>query len=48
MISAGDNFQAYKERGMVDNIYSVSGPFITVRLKLTEEMFGTKSSDSSF
>jgi hypothetical protein len=40
MLSAGYNFQAYRERDLVENVYSVAGPYITVRLKFTEELFG--------
>ncbi len=40
MLSAGYNFQAYRERDLVENVYAVAGPYVTVRLKLTEELFG--------
>jgi len=40
MLSAGYNFQAYRERDLVENVYSVAGPYVTVRLKFTEELFG--------
>ncbi len=40
MLSAGYNFQAYRERDLVENVYSTEGPYVTVRLKFTEDMFG--------
>ena len=40
MLSMGYNFQAYRERDLVENVYAVAGPYVTVRLKLTEELFG--------
>jgi hypothetical protein len=40
MISVGYNFRGYKDRDLVEYIYSVSGPYITLRLKFTEELFG--------
>jgi hypothetical protein len=40
MLSAGYNFQAYRERDLVENVYSTQGPYVTVRMKFTEELFG--------
>jgi hypothetical protein len=41
MLSAGYNFQAYRERDLVENVYALAGPYITVRMKFTEELFGS-------
>lgn len=43
MIAFGYNFQGYKDRDLVDYIYSVAGPYVTVRMKFTEELFGLNS-----
>jgi hypothetical protein len=40
MIATGYNFEAYKERDLVEPVYSVAGPYVTLRLKLTEETVG--------
>lgn len=40
MISVGYNFQAYKARDLVEDIYSVRGPYVTARFKFTERLFG--------
>jgi len=40
MLSAGYNFQAYRERDLVENVYSAEGPYVTLRVKFTEELFG--------
>ena len=42
MIAVGYNFQTYRERDLVDNSCSVAGPYVTLRLKFTEEFFGVK------
>ncbi len=45
IVAVGYNFQAYKDRDLVDNIYSVAGPYVTLRMKFTEEIFGGKNTD---
>lgn len=40
MVVAGYNFRGYAERDLVDPVYSTQGPFITMRMKFTEELFG--------
>jgi hypothetical protein len=40
MVAAGYNFQAYKARDLVDYVYSAGGPYVTLRLKLTEDDLG--------
>jgi hypothetical protein len=40
MLSVGYNFQGYKDRDLVAYIYSVRGPYITMRIKFTEQTFG--------
>jgi hypothetical protein len=40
IIAFGYNFQAYKDRDLVEYIYSAKGPYVTLRLKFTEELFG--------
>ena len=44
IIAVGYNFQAYKDRDLVDYIYSVAGPYVTFRLKFTEDIFGLDKS----
>ena len=39
-VIAGYNFQGYAERDLVDPVYSAKGPYVTMRLKFTEELFG--------
>jgi hypothetical protein len=39
-VIAGYNFQGYAERDLVDPVYSVQGPYMTMRLKFTEELLG--------
>lgn len=46
MLSLGYNFQAYKDRDLVEYIYSVAGPYVTIRMKFTEELFGLGSRQS--
>ncbi|MBI5473181.1 MAG: hypothetical protein HY961_12630 [Ignavibacteriae bacterium] len=43
MLSFGYNFQGYKDRDLIDYVYSVSGPYVTLRMKFTEELFGLDS-----
>ncbi len=45
IIALGYNFQAYKDRDLVEYIYSVAGPYVTIRLKFTEELFGLEDKD---
>jgi hypothetical protein len=45
MLSIGYNFQAYSDRDLVENIYSVAGPYITLRWKFTESLFGIGEED---
>jgi hypothetical protein len=40
MIAVGYNFQGYKDRDLVEYLYSAAGPYVTLRLKFTEELFG--------
>jgi len=40
MVSFGYNFQAYRDRDLVEAAYSVRGPYVTLRMKFTEELFG--------
>jgi hypothetical protein len=40
MLSVGYNIQAYSDRDLVENIYSVVGPYVTLRWKFTESFFG--------
>jgi hypothetical protein len=47
MVSLGYNFQAYKDRDLVEYIYSVAGPYVTLRMKFTEELFGLGSRPSA-
>lgn len=44
IVAVGYNFQAYKDRDLVDYIYSVAGPYVTIRMKFTEETFGLETS----
>ncbi|HVZ38986.1 MAG TPA: hypothetical protein VHI13_06895 [Candidatus Kapabacteria bacterium] len=40
MLVGGYSFQGYTERDLVDYVYSAKGPYITVRAKFTEGLFG--------
>lgn len=40
MIAFGYNFQGYKDRDLVEYIYSAAGPYVTVRVKFTEDLLG--------
>ncbi len=40
MIAVGYNFQGYKDRDLTDYIYSTQGPYVTLRMKFTEDLFG--------
>jgi hypothetical protein len=40
MVVAGYNFQGYGERDLVDPVYAVRGPYVTMRMKFTEGLFG--------
>jgi hypothetical protein len=40
MVAVGYNFQAYKDRDLVDDVFSARGPYVTLRLKLTEDALG--------
>jgi hypothetical protein len=40
MLVGGYNFEGYAERDLIDNVYSAAGPYVTVRAKFTERLFG--------
>jgi hypothetical protein len=40
LVAVGYNFQAYKDRELHEYVYSASGPYVTLRVKLTEEDLG--------
>lgn len=43
MVCLGYNFQAYQASDLANDMYSVAGPYVTLRLKFTEELFGIDS-----
>lgn len=40
MLVGGYNFQGYSERDLVDYTYTSRGPYVTIRAKFTEHLFG--------
>jgi hypothetical protein len=40
MLALGYNFRAYRDRDLVEDIYSAAGPYLTIRWKFTESLFG--------
>ena len=45
MVAVGYNFQAYQDRDLIDYVYSARGPYVTLRLKFTEDDLGIGSID---
>jgi len=40
MVAVGYNFQALRDQDLVEHVYSAIGPYVTLRLKLTEDALG--------
>ncbi len=45
MFCFGYNFQAYRDQDLVGYVYSVKGPYVTIRLKFTEDLLGAAGRD---